>query len=39
MQGPLYLVISKLFKPIVGIDKILIPGDFRSAKDGKSEAI
>jgi structure-specific recognition protein 1 len=39
MQGPLYILISRLFKPIAGIQKILIPGDFRSAKDGKSEAI
>jgi structure-specific recognition protein 1 len=39
MQGPLDELISRLFKAVVGISKILIPGEFKSAKDGKSEGI
>ena len=39
MQGPLSILISRLFKTVGGIKKILIPGEFRSACDPKSEAI
>lgn len=39
LTGPLYNVLGKLLIPIAGIDKIIIPGGFKSALDGKSEAI
>jgi hypothetical protein len=39
VQGPLYTVLAKLLRSIAGVSKIIIPGEFRSAIDGKSEAI
>jgi structure-specific recognition protein 1 len=39
LTGPLYNVLGKLLQPIAGIDRIIIPGGFKSALDGKSEAI
>ena len=39
LTGPLYHVLAKLLQPIAGIDRIMIPGGFKSALDGKSEAI
>lgn len=34
-SGPLYKVFGNLIKPIAGIDKIIVPSDFQSARDGK----
>ena len=39
LTGPLYNVLGKLLQPIAGIDKIIIPGGFRSNLDGNREAI
>lgn len=39
ITGPLFNVLGKLLQPIAGIDKIIIPGEFKSASDNKSEAL
>ena len=32
-------MLAKLLQPIAGIDKIIIPGEFKSGSDNKSEAV
>ena len=39
ITGPLFNVLAKLLQPIAGIDKIIIPGEFKSGTDKKSEAV
>lgn len=39
MAGETYAVLEELFKHVARIDRIITPGDFRSALDGKSQAI
>jgi len=33
---PLYLVLAKMLRLVAGIDRIVIPGDFKSGQDDKS---
>ena len=39
MTDETYIALVKLFKHVAQIDRIITPGDFRSALDGKSQAI
>jgi len=38
-EEPLYHVLAKMFRMVAGIDRIVIPGDFKSAQDHKAQAI
>ena len=33
IEGPLYHILATLFKNIVDVERIIIPGDFKCAKD------
>lgn len=39
MADETYVLLEKLFKYVARIDRIITPGDFRSALDGRSQAI
>jgi hypothetical protein len=39
MNDNTYIIMAKLFKFVGEIDKIIVPGDFKSAIDGKSSSI
>ena len=36
MEGKLYDILSSLFDHLVGIKKIIVPGDFMSSRDSKA---
>ena len=33
IEGPLYHVLATIFKNLVGVERIIVPGDFKSYKD------
>lgn len=39
MNENTYLIMAKLFKHVAQIERIIVPGDFKSSIDGKSSSI